>query len=119
MKPLILVVALCSAAMLSFGASWNAKLLDESCAASAQKTSSKKLEKTCAPTAATTSFAFEANGKTYTLDTKGNEMAAAALKNGTLKPDNDGDVHATVSGTSQGSTIKVDSVNARGSKDHD
>jgi len=114
----LMTLTLCSAAMLSFGASWNAKLLDANCAESgAQKTSSEKLDKACAPSPATTTFAIQANGKTYTLDEKGNEMAAAAMKNGSIKPDNDGDVHVTVTGTAQGNTIKVDSVNGR--KGHD
>jgi hypothetical protein len=113
-----IALTLCSAATLSFGANWNAKLLDANCASSnSQKTSSQKLEKACAPTSATTSFAIQANGKTYTLDEKGNEMTAAAMKNGNIKPDNDGDVHVTVNGTAQGNTIKVDSVN--GGKGHD
>jgi len=119
MKLTFTVLALCSAATLSFGASWNAKLLDASCAASnPQKASSEKLEKACAPTSATTSFAIQANGKTYTLDAKGNELTTSALKNGTVKADDDGDVHITVNGTSQGDTIRVDSVKGRGGKDH-
>src|SRR5689334_3122488 len=102
-------------AMLSFGANYNTKLLDASCASSAtsggQKTSAEKLEKTCAPKSTTTSFAVMEKGKTYMLDAKGNEMAAAAMKNGSVKPDKDGDVHVTISGTEEGSTLKVDSLN--------
>lgn len=108
--------ALCFGAMLGFGANFNTKLLDASCATSAtsagQKTSSEKLEKTCAPTSATTSFAIVERGKTYMLDAKGNEMAAAAMKNGSLKPDKDGDVHVAINGATEGNTIRVDSLNA-------
>jgi hypothetical protein len=100
--------------MLTYAASWNAKLLDASCASSntstGEKKSSEKLAQACAPTATTTAFAIEANGKVYTLDPAGNEKAASAMKSGTLKPDKDGDFHATVQGTAQGNTIKVDSV---------
>ncbi len=38
-------------------------------------------------------FATEAHGRTYKLDKNGNEMVAAAMKNGTIKSDEDGDVH--------------------------
>jgi hypothetical protein len=114
----LIAVTLCAAAAMSFGANWNAKLLDASCVSSGpQRTSTQKLDKACAPTSATTNFAIQANGKTYMLDEKGNEMTAAAFKNGNIKPDNDGDVHVTVNGTAQGNTIKVDSVNGR--KAHD
>jgi hypothetical protein len=101
-------------AMLSFGANFNAKLLDASCASSAtsggQKASAEKLEKSCAPTASTTTFAVMEKGKTYALDAKGNEMAASAMKNGSIKPDKDGDVHVSINGTMEGSSLKVDSL---------
>ena len=115
------VFIVCAAGMLTYAASWNAKLLDASCASShtstGQKTSSEKLAQACAPSAATTTFAIEANGKIYKLDPTGNEMAAAAMKSGALKPDHDGDFHATVQGTAQGDTIKVDSVSGGKHKD--
>ena len=110
------VFLLCAAGMLTFAASWNAKLLDASCASSntstSQKASNEKLAKACAPSAATTTFAIEANGKVYNLDPTGNEKVASEMKSGALKPDNDGDFHAMVQGTAQGNTIKVDSVSA-------
>src|SRR5215831_4943607 len=112
---------LCAAGMLTYAASWNAKLLDASCASSqastGQKTSSEKLAQACAPSATTTTFAIEANGKIFNLDPAGNEKAASAMKSGTLKPDKDGDFHATVNGTAQGDTIKVDSVSAGNHKE--
>jgi hypothetical protein len=46
------------------------------------------------------------------LDPAGNEKIASEIKSGALKPDKDGDFHATVNGTAQGDTIKVDSVSA-------
>jgi hypothetical protein len=112
---------LCTAGLMSYAANWNAKLLDASCAASnpsGQKTSSEKFAQTCAPTATTSSFAIESAGKIYKLDTAGNNMAAAALKNGSITPDKDGDVHATVQGNAQGDMIQVESISGRGGAKH-
>ena len=107
-----LAIGFCAAGLLTFGADWNAKLLDASCAGAntAPKTSAEKLAKSCAPSAATTAFAIEDKGKIYELDASGNEKAAAAMKGGAFKADKDGDIHVDVKGTAQGNTIKVDSI---------
>ena len=110
-----LALMLGSLAVFGYGANWNAKLLDATCAASnktSQQPASEKFAQTCAPTSTTTTYAIEANGKIMTLDEHGNQMAAAALKDGSVKPDKDGDVHVTVRGTAQGNMITVDAVTA-------
>src|SRR5439155_9894842 len=74
----------------------------------------ESLSKTCAPTASTTSFAImRTDGKVYKLDNEGNTKAAEAMKNGSLKAGNDGDVHVSLNGTSQGDSVKVDSLHGR------
>lgn len=113
-------LGVCAAVLLSYGANWNAKLLDANCAGAAsgaQKTSSEKTAKACAPTSSTMAFAIESHGRTYTFDKDGNEMIAAAMKNGTIKADEDGDVHVNVNGTAEGDTIKIVSVS--GSRGHE
>jgi hypothetical protein len=109
-------IGLCFAAALSYGANISGKLIDASCydGHSTQTSSDKshsKLEKTCAATASTATFAIMASGnKVYKLDSAGNVKAEEAMKSGALKPDDDGDVHANIAGTMQGDTVKVDSV---------
>ena len=113
-------IAFCFAAALSYGANWNAKLLDSSCAdksaQSSQTTDKKtreKLSQTCAATASTTDFAImTSDGKIYKLDSSGNSKAASAFKSGAFKPDKDGDIHVSVSGNLQGNTVSVDSISS-------
>ena len=124
-------VALCFAGAISFGANYSGKLVDSACYDKNAQTSTdtkatntttanhktKELATTCAPTAATKDFALETSrGKIYKFDTSGNTKAASEFQSGTFKPDNDGDIHATVSGTLDGSTLKVDNVS--GGKHH-
>ena len=115
---------------LSYAENLNGKLLDASCydtshsavtttATGASQATDRKsrenLAKTCAPTASTTSFAFmNSKGIVYKLDSEGNTKAAAAFQNGSLKPDKDGDMHASVSGSLQGDSLKIDSIHGRG-----
>src|SRR5436309_3417189 len=125
MKTIVKLAIPLSLAVASYAENWNAKLLDASCydksspTTQAGQTTDKKsreaMSKNCAPTASTTAFAIQTTGgKVYKLDPDGNTKAAAAMQGGTLKPDHDGDVHATVAGTLQGDSVKVDSVMARG-----
>jgi hypothetical protein len=113
---------------LGYAENLNGKLLDASCsdshsatttATGTSKTMDRKarenLSKTCAPSATTKSFAFlDSKGTVYKLDTEGNAKAAAAFQNGSFKADKDGDVHASVSGSIQGDSVKVDSIQGRG-----
>jgi len=120
-------IVFCMAAMASYAESWTGKLIDASCddsnkattAAAGPKgapTSGEKLDRDCAPTATTTTFAVHANGKVYRLDSSGNAKAAADMQGGAIKPDKDGDVHVTVSGKMQGETISVDNLKFAGKK---
>ena len=107
----------CLTAMGSYAASWNGKLMDASCydskapvTAGHKAPSADKLEKDCAPTSATTSFAVRASGKVYKLDSSSNAKVAADMKAGSIKPDKDGDVHVGLTGSLDGNTMKVDTV---------
>src|ERR1041385_1221218 len=118
-----LTISLCLLAGFASAESWNAKLLDASCAdknggsGQVDKKSRESLAKMCAAGSGTTMFAFLTSaGKIYKLDDDGNAKAASAYKAGSFKPDNDGDVHATVVGTLQGNTVKVTSISGRGVK---
>ena len=109
---------LCFAGAVSFGANYSGKLMDSACYdknAQTTKTDHKEKEALaarCAPPSATQDFALEVSGKIYKLDSNGNSKAASEFQAGSLKPDNDGDIHASVSGSLQGDTLKVDSVSA-------
>ena len=116
----------CIAGVFCYAENWNGKLIDASCydssnssntanrsANSADRSSNAKLDKECAPTASTSNFAIETSGKkVYKFDSSGNTQTSEAMKAGTLKPDNDGDVHVSVNGSKQGDTIKVESIQA-------
>ncbi len=124
--PTKLGIILCLAAMASYAETWNGKLIDASCYDSnkaaptsavdhkAAPTSGEKLDRDCAPTATTSTFAVHANGKVYRLDSSGNAKAAADMQGGAIKADKDGDVHVTVSGKMQGDTISVDNLKFAG-----
>ncbi len=117
-------ITLCMAGALGYAENWNGKLIDASCydnssaskaTASSTSRSDAKLDKECAPTASTNSFAIQVSkNKVYKLDSSGNAKAADAMRAGSLKADNDGDVHASVSGSLQGDTVKVDSIQGKG-----
>jgi hypothetical protein len=93
----------------AFAESWTGKLIDASCHA-------QKATDPCAPTAATTSFALNANGKVYNLDAAGNSKAAAALKNRAdrsqpgSQQSQSKDVMAKVEGKEAGGTITVENI---------
>jgi hypothetical protein len=98
-------------AALAFAESWAGTLIDASCY-SQQKTASS-----CPATASTTAFALQASDKVYMFDDSGNAKAAAAMKNradrSTDSTHKSSPISATVSGTLEDSTIKVDSVNVQ------
>ncbi len=113
------------AAVASYAENWTGKLVDASCYDSnkgapasvdhkAAPTGGEKLDRDCAPTSTTSTFALHANGKVYRLDSAGNAKAAADMQGGAIKQDKDGDVHVTVSGKMQGDTISVDSLKYAG-----
>ena len=91
-------LTLCLAGGLSFGATWRgAKLLDASCYDQNGKIS--HLGFTCAPTASTSSFAFESrSGRVYKMDAISNEKAQKAVADGVVRPNRYGDYRASIMG---------------------
>lgn len=102
-------------AAFCFGEVWQAKVLDASCSDSRKGTehkSSENLARECAPTASTTDFAIQtSDGKVYKVDSSGSAGLAKDLRDGVLKKDKDGDVHANITGSREGETVKVTSIN--------
>jgi hypothetical protein len=107
-----------------YAETFSGKLIDAACyensqtssrtATSADRSSTGKLDKECAPTASTSNFAIQTSGKkVYKLDHAGNTKATEAMQSGAIKPDNDGDVHVSVSGSKTGNSVKVDSIEGK------
>jgi hypothetical protein len=114
-------ITFCLAGALGYAENFNGKLMDANCYEKSSQTGAQtstsdrkareKMAETCGATATSTGFVFQAHdGKVYKLDTAGNAKAASAMQSGALKSDKDGDVHASVSGTLEGDTVKVDSI---------
>jgi hypothetical protein len=105
-------IVFCLAGAASYAETWTAKVLDASCY-DTQKAASKSAEslaRTCAPTDTTANFAIQtAAGKVYKVGT-GNSEFAADIRNGVLKKDEDGDLHARVNGKREGDTVNVNSI---------
>ena len=88
------------------------KLLDAACY------DQEKGAKPCDATAATTTFAVNVSGKVYKLDDAGNAKAAEAIKSRADRSADPskttgGEIAARVSGTMEGQTIKVESIEVR------
>jgi hypothetical protein len=101
-------------AAMGYAENWTGKLIDASCHDKSQQNPADSKQNsdlaTCAATASTTSFAIQtSDGKVYKLDASGNAKASTALKG---NPDNKS-ATATVSGTMDGQTVKVDSISVR------
>ena len=102
-------------AAFCYGEVWQAKVLDASCYGSQKATehkSSENLARECAPTASTTDFAIQtSDGKVYKVNSSGSAELAKDMRDGVLKKDKDGDVHANISGSREGETVNVTSIN--------
>jgi hypothetical protein len=101
-------------AAIGYADKYTGKLIDASCHDQSQKNPADAKQNSelasCAATASTTSFAIQtSDGKVYKLDASGNAKAATAMKG---NPDNK-NATATVSGTMEGQTVKVDSISVR------
>jgi hypothetical protein len=101
-------------AAMGYAENWTGKLIDASCHNRSQQNPADSKDNTdiasCAASASTTSFAIQtSDGKVYTLDAAGNAKASTAMKG---NPDNKSAM-ATVSGTMEGQTVKVDSISVR------
>ncbi len=103
------------AGMLTYAETWHGKLIDASCfenfstAANRKAPDLDKLDKDCAPTAATTSFAVLENDKIYKLDSLGNSKVMADIYGGAIKKDHNR-VKVTISGKLHDGTIEVKTV---------
>jgi hypothetical protein len=51
-----------------------------------------------------------ADGKVYKVNTSGNSELAKDIRDGVLKKDSDGDVHATITGSLEGEIVRVDAI---------
>ena len=101
-------------AAMSYAENWTGKLIDAACHDKSQQNPAESKQTSdlasCDATAATTSFAIQtSDGKVYKLDASGNAKAATALRG---NPDNKTPT-ATVSGSMEGQTVKVDSISVR------
>ena len=101
-------------AAVGYAENWTGKLIDASCNDRSQQNPAESKQNSdlasCAATASTTSFAIQtSDGKIYKLDASGNAKASTALKG---NPDNK-NATATVSGTMDGQTVKVDSISVK------
>jgi hypothetical protein len=101
-------------AAIGYAENWTGKLIDASCNDRSQQNPADAKQNSdlasCAATASTTSFAIQtSDGKIYKLDASGNAKASTALKG---NPDNK-NATATVSGTMDGQTVKVDSISVK------
>jgi len=101
-------------AAMGYAENWTGKLIDASCHDRSQQNPADSKQKgelaTCAATASTTSFAIQtSDGKVYKLDASGNAKASTALKGNP----NNSNATATVSGTMEGQTVKVDSISVQ------
>ncbi len=103
-------------AAMSYAETWTGKLIDYSCQERSQQNPAEKQQpqtsgvQACEPTASTTSFGIQtSDGKVYKLDSAGDAKASTALKG---RSDTKG-MTATVSGTMEGQTVKVDTISVR------
>ena len=99
---------------------WTGNLMDASCVdtkgtVSGHHRSGAVLSKECAPTAATTDFAFRSSssGRIYKLDNDGNAKAEKAVADRVVRPSKNGEFHAVVLGLRKGDQITVQEVSAR------
>ena len=110
----ILILCACTAILsgLALAESWTGRLIDASCY------DQQKSATACDPTSSTTKFALVVSGQPVKLDDAGNSQAAEALKS---RADRSTDpnaaagkqVAAKVSGTKEGDTIKVESIDVQ------
>ena len=97
---------------LALAENFNGKLIDAACYAQ------EKGAKPCDATATTSSFAVNVGGQVYNLDAAGNSKAAEALKSRADRSADpskatSGEVTARITGTMDGQTIKVQSIEVR------
>jgi hypothetical protein len=101
MKTIVkLGVVFCLGGVLCLAETWNGKLVDAACKDQAKQSNQSSA---CTPTAATNSFGIEVQGgRVLKLDATGNAKSEAAIR--------DGKMSAKVTGTLEGDTVKVESM---------
>ena len=112
---------LCLAGVAGYAETWDGKLIDATCFerfSTAGNSGNKpldvdKLDKDCAPSPATSTFAVLDHDKVYKLDSAGNTKVMADIYGGAIKADHDRDVHVTIKGQKNGDTIVVESVKGK------
>ena len=97
---------------LALAESWTGRLVDASCY------DQQKSATACDPSASTSSYALVVSGQSYKLDNTGNTKATEALKSHADRSANpnkpaSGAVSAKVTGTKEGDTIKVESIDVQ------
>jgi hypothetical protein len=117
-------IAFCLAGTASYAANWNGKLLDASCydknASTADHKASPDIGKVCAPTSATTAFAFQSSvsGRVYKLDEQSNAKAEKAMGAGVLKAGKkDGEYRVFVSGSHKTGVMAVNGISPQRFRD--
>jgi len=108
---ILLVIALAFTG-LALADNFTGKLLDAACYDQA------KGAKPCDATATTASFAVNVSGRVYKLDDAGNAKAAEAIKSRADRSADpskatSGEISAKVTGTMEGQTIKVETIEVR------
>jgi len=94
---------------------YRGQLVDASCYNQNSSQTQGKIWVRCAPKDTTTTFAIHTEGKIRMLDAQGNNKVEAALKEGLLKRDSNGDMPVVIDGSLHGNTLHVEGVRARGS----
>jgi hypothetical protein len=93
-----IAMALTLSATFARAETWTGKLVDATCKVSS--------EAPCPATSETHLFGIELpDSKVLILDARGNEKASGAIKNAQKS-----DLHATVTGSLQGQTVKVETI---------
>jgi hypothetical protein len=122
-KMLTLTALLVVSSALALAETWTGRLVDATCAAAqgqSQGMEGQASANKCNPTGETTEFALEVRGKTYQLDSEGNEKAQKAIKDRADRMKDEGSseehsshINARVTGTMNDNTIKVDTLEVR------
>ncbi len=121
MKTIVkLATVLCLGSVLCLAETWTGKLVDANCKdqskqGAADSTTPSQASSTCEATRSTTAYGVElSDGRVLKLDSTGNAKAAEAMKNtsstrgaGTRKSTA---MMVTVTGTLDGHTVKVDTI---------
>lgn len=107
-------LALGTFASFGYAETWNGKLVDVACSERSQQPPADSKQKSdlasCAASATTTVFGIQtSDGKVLRLDAAGNSKASTALKG---NPANTTPM-ATVSGSIDGNTVKVESISVQ------